>query len=76
MTYTAYRCTRCGKWSHALRKPKQHKRFTREQPEETDVVLEYMPPSFGYEGPNADDGYLIACGPFQTYTLTPKETDR
>lgn len=60
-----YRCSKCGKWSHAQRMPKRHKVHTTD-PAEDDVILEELP---GYEAETGayDPGFYVACGPFEAY---------
>lgn len=66
-TFRLFRCSQCGKWSHAARMPKHHQRFVRDEPEEGIRVLREEPPVYERDGTGDDGGYLIACGPFETY---------
>ncbi len=75
MTEIMYKCDTCGKWSHALRNPKRHQRFVREEPLDLSTVIEERPSSYGYEGYNDDGGWMVWCGPFTTYHAVPKEDD-
>lgn len=62
-TVEVWRCSRCGKWSHAKRRPRQHERRV-ELPAAGDVVLATD------HGLDPDDGprpYVIACGPFERW---------
>lgn len=54
-----YRCVKCGKWSHAQRKPKFHRRGVTYL-EEGDMVVS------DESDPDADF-YYIECGPFDSY---------
>ena len=72
---TLYRCAECGKWSHAQRKPKFHKRFTSEWPEQDAVILEEIYPQNDYEGGGDDGGWILKCGPFDTYRAYKEAVD-
>jgi hypothetical protein len=69
-TLTIWRCTSCGKWSHAVRCPKFHQRWTPDEPGEDERVLRYEPPSYDREGNGDDGGYVVACGPFEAWAAT------
>lgn len=66
-----YRCMKCGKWSHAKKRPTSHRRWVREgDPDYREALNEntlYGPylddPGFEYQEP----GHRIACGPFETW---------
>lgn len=71
-----YCCTKCGKWSHAKRKPKFHKRYHRmytqwgmaddEPPAE--LIIEVVEGYVDYASGEGDDGgWIVRCGPFDTY---------
>jgi hypothetical protein len=59
-----WRCSSCGKWSHAKRKPPRHER-AKWAPEETDVVIRAA------DGRDEDGGpatfWWVACGPFEEW---------
>ena len=62
---TLWRCTECGKWSHAVKMPSRHKRFVLDPeniPEEK--MAEYLPDP-GLQG---HDGAYLWCGPFARWT--------
>lgn len=73
MTEKLYRCSHCGKWSHAQRKPKHHERWVPDnlQGDEPDpvTVIRYEP---GGVKPEDDftGGWYVRCGPFDTWTAT------
>ena len=82
---TLFRCSRCGKWSHAQRMPRQHKRFIPNVSDLTEQELRALAyieglPVVGVEEPWYDEdgrsrgGVWVACGPFQTWVATPKGT--
>jgi hypothetical protein len=64
-----YRCSKCGKWSHAQRKPKAHQRLIRDEGQETPPnVVEALEPTYDHMNGFSDDGgWYVACGPFDTY---------
>lgn len=69
MSARAWQCTRCGKWSHAQRKPKHHLRWT-EDPLPEDIVTQEP----HYTGdPDAIEKWEIKCGPFAAFLLVPAE---
>lgn len=62
---TLWRCTECGKWSHAMKRPSRHKRFVLNPeniPEEK--MAEYVPDN----GLDGSDGAYVWCGPFARWT--------
>lgn len=63
----AYKCTTCGKWAHAKRKPKYHQRYTGEEPLDSETIIEYDPGD-----PTTDGGWIVRCGPFDTYEMRRK----
>jgi len=60
---TIYRCEKCGKWSHAKRKPKWHQRFVYDEPENLEDIISEEDP-FGEE---ISSGWFVKCGPFSTW---------
>lgn len=60
----AWRCDACGKWSHAVRRPKRHRVVVVNEPAEDTTVLEYHAPSLD---PDDYDAWVVACGPFVRY---------
>ena len=69
-----WRCTCCGRWSHAKRKPSHHLRFIRrERLQPTTAVVKNVTPrrtSIGtdLEGPQELGGdYTVECGPFEAW---------
>jgi hypothetical protein len=62
-----YRCSTCGKWSHAKRQPKSHKRWVREG--EPGYQAELAEPQ-AWDDESAA-GHLIDCGPFVPHIATP-----
>lgn len=74
---TLYRCSVCGTWSHANRKPKFHRAFVRNddgelaeripRPYGPDDLIEFVDASsYPYEGDDPG-GWRFRCGPFDTY---------
>lgn len=62
-----WRCTVCGKWSHARRKPRDHERWV--QPGDPLYVEEQnqrRAPD-GWLDPNMPDAHPIRCGPFENW---------
>ncbi|MBM0275348.1 hypothetical protein [Micromonospora tarensis] len=57
-----WRCTKCGKWSHAKRKPKQHQRF---------VATGRTVVGWAGEPVYGPDGEFQACGPFAEWVAAP-----
>lgn len=68
-----WRCTRCGKWSHAKQQPKIHQRFVRSIGPD-DRVLATFPPVYGMYESDDDGGFTIACGPFEKWVATKEES--
>lgn len=71
-----WRCSECGKWSHAKRKPKFHRKHTEDfddLPDDKVIDIES-----GYRSPwNRDDpDYYqtaeVKCGPFDEYEAVKK----
>jgi hypothetical protein len=62
---TLWRCTKCAKWSHAMKQPARHKRFVL-NPENIpdEEMAEYLPDTNG----QGSDGAMVWCGPFVRYT--------
>lgn len=66
-----FRCTTCGKWSHAKDKPSSHFRWVK-------------PGDPGYDQTEADknaspgvpDGHPVRCGPFTTYYASTAQVTR
>lgn len=65
-----HRCARCGRWSHAKRKPRFHIRSVIDAAED-DYVIHSATPVYGiYDGDVYESdpgGYLIRCGPFESF---------
>ena len=59
-----WRCAQCGKWSHAKRMPKTHRRWVDEEPEDESTVTNYEP------GDEWAERWEVACGPFTHYRAT------
>lgn len=69
----AWRCSTCGKWSHAQRRPKWHRRWTQEEPPEGTVVIEHLEPSYDHYSNYEPDYWIVQCGPFEKYLLMKYE---
>lgn len=63
-----WRCSKCEKWSHAKKKPRWHKRFVLEEPEDAASILERHHAPYdhlnGFTGP---ESWLVRCGPFEDW---------
>jgi len=71
-----YRCTGCGKWSHAKKKPTKHERFIREdQPRPLkSIVLGKTNTEYGFEGEViSEGGWTVECGPFETLHIVSEK---
>ncbi|PZG12945.1 hypothetical protein C1I95_24690 [Micromonospora craterilacus] len=58
---TLWRCTACGKWSHAKRRPKQHKRYVVTG---TKTVPYQEAETGAWVDEEVPDGDFQPCGPF------------
>jgi hypothetical protein len=71
MTVTLWRCSRCGKWSHAAKRPKYHQRALFTEPRESDEVISHDEGYFSArDGESSPEVWWIKCGPFETWTAT------
>lgn len=61
-----WRCVKCGKWSHAQKKPQSHKRYT-EHPKPDETIVSYD--HFG------DGGSFVSCGPFEPWIAYPERLE-
>jgi hypothetical protein len=69
-TLMVHRCTRCGRWSHAQRKPRFHIRSVIDVDEGDHIVQAWDPIydlNFGEVREVDAGGYLIRCGPFESF---------
>lgn len=66
-----YRCTNCGKWSHAKRMPKKHQRTVWEGGPEYDPALNE---NDGYDHMNGfhPGAHYVDCGPFEEWVAIPR----
>jgi hypothetical protein len=62
---TLWRCSQCGKWSHAKRRPKHHERAVYDEPVDSVRVLRVEPSVF--EMDTGAPSFILACGPFDEY---------
>lgn len=64
-----WRCSVCGKWSHARKRPRSHQRMVAaEQGRPVDLeVIEEVASWSTPEGQTIHGGWLVRCGPFDTY---------
>ena len=62
-----YRCTTCGKWSHAKKQPKKHQRTIWEGQPGFDPDLA-EPEPWDYDGPLVN---YVECGPFTPFIASP-----
>lgn len=68
-TIRLWKCTVCGKWSHAAKNPRHHRRFDRNEPADGSKILEEIPPIYSPEhGDSSEGGYMVRCGPFEAWT--------
>jgi hypothetical protein len=68
-----FRCSICGKWSHAKKQPKKHARWVNEgEPgfDESRVAPAYYDHLTGYDESPA--GHQIDCGPLIPYIAHPE----
>lgn len=67
-----FRCSKCGKWSHAKKKPTKHGRWVTEgDPEYRSALLE--PGAYDHmNGFVEPPGHLVDCGPFVPYIAHPE----
>lgn len=72
MTIRLYRCSVCGKWSHAQKQPKQHKRWVREGEDGFDPDKAEPPLYDGYGSMLQPEGHGIDCGPFEPWIARPE----
>ena len=66
-TVVLWRCSTCGKWSHAERRPSSHQRWIPREsglPQGSVVVGEVEPYGTSHEEPGDDGGWMVRCGPF------------
>lgn len=67
-----WRCSACGKWSHAQRKPKHHQRWvsgsTHTEPPVGATVTQEVEPIYDHlNGFTSDGGWFVECGPFEEW---------
>ncbi|MFY1595448.1 hypothetical protein [Micromonospora sp. WMMD737] len=68
LAVTLWRCTGCGKWSHAKRCPKQHRRWVVTG---TETVTEMESWDTGaFVEVEIPTGEFQPCGPFEQWTAT------
>lgn len=69
MSERLWRCVKCGKWSHAVRRPKGHERGTVD-PKLGEVVTRN---ESGYHSGTEEyrDYYFVECGPFEPWCVAP-----
>lgn len=67
-----WRCSGCGKWSHAVRRPKHHARFLRGATKATTLALGFTVLT-EHETRDEDDlgGVSVVCGPFERWIAIP-----
>ena len=66
-----WRCTCCGKWSHAQKRPKVHQRWISawDKPAEyepTEMVISFDP-GMSFESHDDPGGWMVECGPFEEW---------
>lgn len=71
-----WRCSECGKWSHAKRRPRRHERFIHIDdplPHNADVIDE-RPEEVDYNGDLIrPGGHMVRCGPFWRWVTVRAE---
>lgn len=73
MPVVIYRCSVCGRWSHAKKRPASHKRTIQrtddvQEPPEGLEAIEEVPGWVSGDGEHSDDGgWIVKCGPFDIY---------
>lgn len=65
-----WRCTTCGKWSHAKRQPKAHKRWVQSG---SVTIADREPDTGAWFDVDVPDGDYQPCGPFAAWTAHPVE---
>lgn len=71
-----WRCASCGKWSHAVRRPRRHERWVRPGDEGYDEALNERRSADGWMDPNMPDAHPVSCGPFEAWIAQPAGADR
>ena len=71
MIVQMWRCSTCGKWSHAQQRPKAHQRWISAwdkpadyEPEER--VLRFDP-GMSFDDRDDPGGWMVECGPFEEW---------
>lgn len=64
-----WRCSKCGKWSHAKTQPKKHQRWVDEHdplfdPDKDESFMDGT-------GEYSPSGHFVDCGPFTPYVASP-----
>lgn len=68
---TLWRCTTCGKWSHAKKRPKWHERFVPlsfGMPDSRLIIDEDFGDYDHINGTTREGGWTIQCGPFEQWS--------
>lgn len=75
-----WRCTGCGKWSHARRRPTSHRRWVsgaeHTKPPAGATVVERVEPTYDHlNGFTSDGGWFVTCGPFERWLAQRTDGD-
>lgn len=78
VTTRVWRCAGCGKWSHAVRRPKTHERFIPQEDGGEYVgnwtTKQYVDAEYGYEGDLLQRaGWRVRCGPFESWVAVREQ---
>jgi len=71
---TLWRCSACGKWSHAVKRPKNHQRAVFDEPAEGVEIVNHEAYFGGgeYSEPSPEV-WWIKCGPFDEWAAALRE---
>jgi len=70
---TLWRCTQCGKWSHAVKRPRRHQRWVPygEPTPDPATVIRQEPGVYDHmNGFTSEGGWFVVCGPFEEWLAT------
>ena len=73
---TLWRCTQCGKWSHAANRPRGHQRWipASEPTPDPATVIRHEPGTYDHMNGFTDEGgWFVACGPFEKWVAAKVE---
>lgn len=72
---TLWRCSGCGKWSHAVKKPASHQRPVFEEPATDVPILNHYPVLYDANTePISRESWWVRCGPFERWEAVRRVT--